>query len=817
MTKPESNRERPRDGDGLLEEGWASLDSDNGGFASEHTTVDPALLDRLAALDLKKASAVPTAKGVKAPEQRERTINLDISDLLAMEEAGSDDEPEVIGEAEIEEVAGVQGAGTPEVPFGAMAGPRAGASSVRATDISNPDQPSVQLDSAMAPEDIDAEFSSERTQIFIPVMEDEPTRAKLRVVQGGGQQKEYLLARDRITIGRGTNNDILVPDIAISRQHFEIVRQADGSFRVADLDSGTGTKLNGGRVLDADLFGGDRIEIGNTVLEFVITGPGASRSPGERRINHHPSEVAAKPVSTSRRTGAVQALPVAAEVSSPPPNYSQPGQNATMTHFQLQSPVAPPPAVPRNTGLIITGLIAVFGLLFLSLAVVIGAKIYLDFQSTQSGKVSNKPASAYFFEGADHVKVRDWDKAEEKFTIAADLAREEREFQIRKDAELQLERVRAEKNNQKAYDRALSLFEKGEHPEALARLAEVRAGSVYDDDARALTLKVRQKHVAELVEQAQVHFDARQFDEADRKIAIALRNQPDHAPALELQGKIDALSESDYKRPSALAEKDPAQSGRAIAPRVGGSEVAVNVKNGDPPKANETGAPPKGNETGDPSKVNPVSERPSDPKGADPIPKKGGSGDIANFGPGLAMYRSKRFAEAIQSFEQIASTSDDDFSRSKASKLAKNVESFEKSLLAGNSAYSSGSWANAATQLEIAYRLDKSISGSGVHGADLGSKLAESNFQLARDAFNGQNFQRAGTHAKKAQAYQSNHPGNLQLLGQLESKGKSMYIDALNKKEKDPTQARRTAKAIVDMLPASSDTHQKAKELLSSL
>jgi pSer/pThr/pTyr-binding forkhead associated (FHA) protein len=533
MTKPEAGVPNPEAEEGLLEDGWSKLDG-GGEFASEHTTVDPSLLNRLAALDRKKKAAA-SADGIKAPERRDRTINLDISDLLAMEvgedpdktkeaafEAAESKEAEPPSEEAPEpapsegsetapqpelkvEVVEEKPGPTPELTEGsgsikAMAGPRSGDSSAQVSDVSSPEHPSVELDNAVA-EDVAPEFFSEKTQIFIPAMDDEPTRAKLKVVQGGGQQKEYLLARDRITIGRGTNNDILVPDIAISRQHCEITRQSDGSFRTADLSSGNGTKLNGKRMIDSDLFGGDRIEIGNTILEFVITGPGASRKPGDRRINLHPSE---SKVSPHRHTGGNPA------VVQPPveqvPNYSGgPGYNATMTHFQLQQASAQ----PNRTGMVLTAAVGLFSLLFLLLALVIGAKVYLDFQSTKIAQVNNKPASEYFFEGVEHVKTRDWDKAEEKFTIAIDLAKEEREFQIRKDAELQLERVRTEKVNEKSFNRGRSLFEKGDFTESIAKLSSVKTGSVYDDEAKVLLVKAKDKYASELVEQAQTHFEAK--------------------------------------------------------------------------------------------------------------------------------------------------------------------------------------------------------------------------------------------------------------------------------------------------------------------
>lgn len=860
MGKSDSSQDNPLpESDGLLQDGWGSLDDgDAGEFASEHTTVDPKLLDRLVALDKGKSlSAKP-----KALERRDKTINLDISELLAMEEeldaevppppssppnldsptddAGATSAPltplsAMSGERDVIPRSQPPSSGSgqqpalkaaasakPAPPVGSLPapGPSAGSSQVKAIEASNPSQPSVQIDSAVA-DDPAGDFSSEKTQIFVAAMDDEPTRAKLRVVQGGGQQKEYLLARDRITIGRGTNNDIPVPDIAMSRQHCEIKRLPDGSFHLTDLNSGNGTKLNSTRVLDAALFGGDRIELGNTILEFVLTGPGASRPPGQRRINVHPSDAGTSNNPNRRATGANPAIAAApAPVAPAPiPNYSsgQPGYNATATHFQFQQQMAAQqPANNRNMGLIAFSLIAIFGIFILALTSVVGAKIYMDHQSSNSGgaQVNNKPASAYFSEGSEHVKTRNWDKAEEKFTIAADLAKEERDFAVRKDAELQLERVRAEKSNQKALERARSLIQRGQYPEAITRLGDIGSGSVYDDDAQRALNDARKRYADELCGAAQKAFDDKNFDEADKKIALALSTLPDHPPALALRKKIDDLPSDSYTRPTSFAVNDPRAPRRPASQNAGGGARPAT-------KTTTGGARPSGGQTPpatDTKPPAPTTKPPASSKDSATADKSGGGSDgkIADFAPGLSMYRGKRYQEAIAYFNNIAARSEG-FNKRQAETLARNVASFQQNFATGTTAYSGGQWSGATRALTIAYRLDKSISGSGYHGAELREKLAESHYQLAKAAFDGQNFARAGTNAKKVAAYKPSHPGNAQLLSQLESKGRSMYIDALNRKDSDPVQARRIAKAITEMLPANSDTHKKAKQLLAEL
>lgn len=79
--------------------------------------------------------------------------------------------------------------------------------------------------------------------------------------------RRHELTGLRMTIGRGTDNDIIVSDAGASRHHAEIF-QDGGSWVIADANSLNGTYLNNTVVHQAQLFDGDIIEMGNTVLEY---------------------------------------------------------------------------------------------------------------------------------------------------------------------------------------------------------------------------------------------------------------------------------------------------------------------------------------------------------------------------------------------------------------------------------------------------------------------------------------------------------------------------------------------------------------------
>ena len=73
-----------------------------------------------------------------------------------------------------------------------------------------------------------------------------------------------------ITIGRSDeNNDIVVNDDKVSRNHLQMVMDDQGNFSVLDLNSTNGTFVNGLRITgEVSLKVTDELRIGNTVLPW---------------------------------------------------------------------------------------------------------------------------------------------------------------------------------------------------------------------------------------------------------------------------------------------------------------------------------------------------------------------------------------------------------------------------------------------------------------------------------------------------------------------------------------------------------------------
>lgn len=94
-------------------------------------------------------------------------------------------------------------------------------------------------------------------------------RASLVIVQGHNEGSEFGLDGARAVVGRGPGVDLALEDQAMSRQHAAFERTAEG-HRVRDLGSTNGVRVNGAAVQVADLKHGDRIELGEHVLQYLV-------------------------------------------------------------------------------------------------------------------------------------------------------------------------------------------------------------------------------------------------------------------------------------------------------------------------------------------------------------------------------------------------------------------------------------------------------------------------------------------------------------------------------------------------------------------
>lgn len=91
----------------------------------------------------------------------------------------------------------------------------------------------------------------------------------LAVSSPDGQIVRYDLTTSPLIIGRLAESDIHLDSPRVSRRHAELVREAAGCWRLRDLASRNGSRVNGEAITDRELEAGDIIEIGQFHLRIV--------------------------------------------------------------------------------------------------------------------------------------------------------------------------------------------------------------------------------------------------------------------------------------------------------------------------------------------------------------------------------------------------------------------------------------------------------------------------------------------------------------------------------------------------------------------
>jgi len=90
---------------------------------------------------------------------------------------------------------------------------------------------------------------------------------QLIIKNGPRKDSVFELASERLTIGRGNDNLIVLPDPAASRNHAEIVFEKN-RYVIHDLNSTNGVFVGGKKVKKFTLLGKAEIRIGDTVIEY---------------------------------------------------------------------------------------------------------------------------------------------------------------------------------------------------------------------------------------------------------------------------------------------------------------------------------------------------------------------------------------------------------------------------------------------------------------------------------------------------------------------------------------------------------------------
>jgi len=131
------------------------------------------------------------------------------------------------------------------------------------------------FDTTFVPADADAESEGPTPEVVLVAAErldGVPSQGRVLHFTPSQGERGLPIVGEGLRLGRGEDNDIRIDfDARISRSHCRLFEQ-DRKFYVEDLDSTTGTWVNGQRIVARRLLGGEELRLGNQLF-FVQIDP----------------------------------------------------------------------------------------------------------------------------------------------------------------------------------------------------------------------------------------------------------------------------------------------------------------------------------------------------------------------------------------------------------------------------------------------------------------------------------------------------------------------------------------------------------------
>jgi len=507
-----------------------------------------------------------------------------------------------------------------------MSGPKKASPGTRAADAeerTNPGGPSPEvLAAALEDGDTDevvAPGPGEATLVYDrnkrPPGAEVP---RLLVVAGPRTGSEYSLIEDETSIGRGSDNVVVIPDISVSRRHVVIAREQD-RFVLIDQRSGNGTRVNGKNVDRHPLVSGDDIAMGDTVVRFVEPG------------------------------GVVVKSKSAKAIAPPAPAESRGARAARPTEEMPEVTSGGSKRPPKGIGSRLPLYVALLGVFIVVFGLARQRKVKREEQAREATQTKNEGAAfaqQRFEEGVQLLKDGRWAEARDKLKVAAEMAPQ--------DADIQryLERAEAESGRAQAINNAKAALARKDFAGVRGLLSGIPEESALADPARQI-LQDLKSAMDGAVHDARTKMEDGDAQAAADLIQPVLAAEPGRADALAIQDAISGEKRVvEHSRRERAQEKEKAD--------------AAEVK---PPPA-AVGAIVDAYLTGDIGSAIEKAEAQSDPR-AQKLARDLKAFDAA-YRDGLAKTQSKQLGEAISALEG-ANKLDRSIAQGKESRLGKEV------------------------------------------------------------------------------------------------------------------------------------------------
>jgi len=588
---------------------------------------------------------------------------------------------------------------------------------------------------------------------------------RLTVREGPAAGHSFTVDELPCIVGRSTEADVTVPDDAVSRRHFEIRRERDGSPTLRDLESANGTQLNESPAADSALDDGDRIEAGKSTFQVTLFGVEHSSTPDENRIDEPKLDRA--------------------------PPFEPP--ESTRAEASRSAPLG------RWLNRIVAGTATLVALLSALLA-------YLWFAGpeppTEAERTQRNAAREAYLSGVEAMRSEKWDRAAEKFERAERLNPDLPELGGR------LERVEMEREARASLEEARRAAEEGRRERALELADSVPDESTYAREADNFTRRLRrERRIADRLRRAREELERddprRALDPVEDVLAIA----PTHPRALALRSEIlrGVEGEADDKRDSAPTKIGNVRpEGRLADPEQTESADSTGHSERESGGGRGSGHSSWLLETAGEDEPNTGSEGGTGP-----------AGEI-DFQRGYALYNQNRLDEAIEHFEEASRRSKGAVAE-RAGRLARKIEAFATTYRAGRERLSSEDWSGAAQKLRRALEIDRSVADARYFEDDIESRLARAEAKMGEAELREDRYGAAYERLRKARDLDSSRDAVRELERSLENRADSMYIRARAKRKTDPERAAEICRTITSMLPEGHDLHERARTLLDEI
>lgn len=116
-------------------------------------------------------------------------------------------------------------------------------------------------------------------------------QAFITVIDSWGEESVYPIDRESISIGRTTDNDVVLKTNFVSRHHARIYWQGEGIYLMVDVGSANGIFMDGVRIKERRLETGDVIDIGNFKIKVTLPETGQANAEIFHSSDGQPLEV----------------------------------------------------------------------------------------------------------------------------------------------------------------------------------------------------------------------------------------------------------------------------------------------------------------------------------------------------------------------------------------------------------------------------------------------------------------------------------------------------------------------------------------------